>query len=817
MNFGILRSLLIFPFLLTACGQDKPTSSPTPMTRVHTDRTYLRDQYGRYIFFNGMNVGGSTKIPYTVNGKVLTTKDFGQVFSIGLPSYLGRPWPDNKIEEGVRSLRDMGFNAFRLLINWEGIEPCRKGQYDKAYVSSIRKVVETANRYGIRVLLDMHQDAFSRHIAVKYNEKPSYTTSDGKLVIPEKGSIEYSLLSLIPPYTDVVRGEGAPRWAVEACLQEKKVWSKNWGVPRLISGLDDGISTIDLAKLGDLLAKLMGKKGSSEIEIPPWVLYFKQNLPKSFPVNETSDALPFTNWGIMAFLSMDVSRCFLCLFAGEKAMPTLKVTECLDPPPEIDPSTCNPEGPSNNISNCKHTRVVSVQEYLQDAYANAWRYVVSQVKDLPNIIGYDIINEPIGNFIPLTLLSGLITTGSLDGAKKIFYEMFGEQNKELGETLYNLLLALRIIPPLPEPPPKDATEEEKEEYYKKRDEILKEWGVADIDFGAIIGMNYGFDREYLKPFYERIGKEILKEDPSAVIFIEPSLNLFYFTGPGIGGFLDVSMTKPEGLPHVVYAPHYYTDIYPFIGFNESPRSFTEEEVRFREYKEEIGNALSLAQHSLGNIPSILGEFGTYFNFSGIDVSDKQGYKVSAQILDNYYESLESLFASRFLWCYTFDNDKVYGDLWNKEDFSILGYEERDDAGNIIHPRKWRGEIAWSRPYPKALAGKPLEMHFYSPLHYFDPDKGVHVPEREFFLRYGGKETSKPTEIFVPPIQYPDGFYVWVSDGYCFYDDKTYTLYHYPTNDEPLTVHTIRILPPLPHVENKGWAYFFKGSEVIQGD
>ena len=129
----------------------------------------------------------------------------------------------------------------------------------------------------------------------------------------------------------------------------------------------------------------------------------------------------------------------------------------------------------------------------------------------------------------------------------------------------------------------------------------------------------------------------------------------------------------------------------------------------------------------------------------------------------------------------------------------------------------RASTAWSRPHPRALAGKPLETHFYSPLHYFDPDKGVVPPAGEFYLRYGGRETDAPTEIFVPEVQYSEGFYVWLSDGHCHWDPATRTLYHYPDKDAPGVEHWIKLLPPLKGREAVGWKYFINGDRVVTGN
>lgn len=732
-----LGCLMVAASLVACSGGEAPPSGPLPLTRLETNLTWLKDAHGRYVFFHGVNVSGTTKVPVSISDKPYTLDQAGDPAVGGAPSFLGRPFDVKTVDSEIRKLRDAGFNAFRLLVSWEGVSPEKAGTYDTAYLKSIRTVAEIANRYGVWVLMDMHQDMFSRHLVVRYNEAPSYG---------DPGSIENTILALLPPYTDTVRGDGAPRWAVEACLQEKDLSSPNWGTPRLVSGMDAN-AVLNLMGVYNLL---LGGDGGA---LPEWVDYMLTHLPPPFPVTETSDVLPMTNWGVAAALSMDAQRCFACLFAGDVAFPGLEVGG------------------------------KSVKDYMQDQYAEAWKQVAAQVKDLPNVMGYDIINEPIGNFIVLTAAAALVQTNSTDAVKQLMEDLLGP---DLGPKIAKALLDLRILPPDTKP------------------ETLAAWGLDTIDTFAILGLNLGFDKTYMKPFYEKVGKAILEVDPKAVIFIEPSMNITSLLGGGSFGMWDQSMTRPE-LPQVVYAPHFYTDIYPFIGFNQKPREFGVEEVRHRDYVPDIETITAIVQHSLGNVPVVFGEFGTYFNFGGVDASVAEAYAVSSHILDNYYEAYERLFQSQMLWCYSPDNVKEYGDRWNKEDFSVQDFEGQ-----------WRSEAAWSRPYARALAGKPLETHFYSPLHYFDPDKGVVDPEREFFVRYASKETDAPTEIYVPDVHYPDGFYVWLSDGRAYWDPETRTLSHYPADDEPGVEHWVRILPPLDGNQNLGWSYFFQGDRVIVG-
>ncbi len=170
----------------------------------------------------------------------------------------------------------------------------------------------------------------------------------------------------------------------------------------------------------------------------------------------------------------------------------------------------------------------------------------------------------------------------------------------------------------------------------------------------------------------------------------------------------------------------------------TPREFTDEVYRYREYSEKLQSYRDEAQDWYSNIPTVFGEFGTYWNFNGIEQSVEDNYIVSTEILDNYYEAYEDLMLSNMVWCYTADNDYTYGDWWNHEDFSII-----DPAGRP------RGETAYSRPVATAISGKPTHMHFYSDHHYYDPDKGEVDPFHEFELRFASRGNPRTDDAFRP--------------------------------------------------------------------
>ena len=745
---------------------------------------YMKDKKGRYIYLHGINVSGSDKFP--VNDD-LKTVNLNKTINNAIPTYVGKPFPLDEADKHFTQLRELGFNSIRLIMNWEAIQPEAPDKFDENYLDFIQQIVKKAKEYNIYVLMDMHQDIFSRHLLSRFNDGREFINKEAikNVVSSIMGSASGGgfisavdiALAFIPPYNNAVRGDGAPLWAVKAIMPEKDFNSKSWGVPKILGNILDpsflNSVTSVIKKLG--LEKSFGID-ISKIDlagiIKTWITDgLQRNYKYPFDITETTDLLPWTMWGLNGALSLDIQRGFAAFFAGKDAYPKL----CVD----------------NLGNNVDCSRGKNIQDFLQEQYAKAWTAVASRVKDFPNVIGYDIINEPVGFFLPLSLVGLYLDFGFGRGITDILGELLAD--KQLAQDFVNILTGLNLIPP-------DNSEETK-----------KKWGFEYANTFGLLGLNYGFEKNYMQPFYEKIGREIQKVDPDAIIWIEPALGLEFFLeqilGGGEGeGYFQLNLTRPVGIRQVVYAPHWYPDIYPFPGFNMPPRQFTPAEQRYRSYKPGIEGAIRRARKSLGNIPVVVGEFGTYYNFNGIENSESEDYAVSKEILDNFYEAFEDMFLSHMQWTWTRENSPETGEGWNSEDFSIVDWN--------LEPR---GEEAYSRPHPNFISGKPVSLRFYSYFHYFDPDKGIVNPVGEFELKFESKETDEPTEIFIPyNLYYPQGFYVWLSDGYAVYEHKGKYgfLYYYPTDDEPGITHSIRIMPPLTGQEYFGWQYFFKENSVV---
>jgi len=754
--------------LLSACGEGPrgvvEAKKADGLTKVRTDRTYFRDEQGRYVFFHGVNLGCDTKVP---------AEDPEDKTAV---SYIGKPFPLEEADRWFGKLRDLGFNSVRFIMNWDAIEHAGPGKYDTEYLDFVEALVKKAHEYGIYCLMDMHQDIFSRYLHVNFSSHPKHG---------EPGSLEWMLFSLLPhtedgepnfakgSFDNRVQGHGAPEWVVRRCLPHKNLDSPYWGVFRALGGI---------IKNQEAIRRLVDVLMPSEDGGEDWTDDFVKGLPPPFEPTQSSDFMPWGMWGINMGFSVDMERCVSAFFGGDKVWPAWRVDEDGWP-----------------IEDAKKDEGEGIQSYMQRHYVDSWMQVVERVKDEPNVIGYDLMNEPPGLFIAL-LVDALYFEGKLDETlkqtiKDLFPDTPAGSDKTIGEDLVDVIFGLSLLP-------FDSSDEEK----KKR-------GMDGVDAMSLLDINFRFDELFLQPFYEKVGSAIVEKDPSAVLWIERGAGLSLIQGPGGFQPYESFMTWPkdprtgERFEQVVYAPHWYPDIYPEIGFNVQPRTKHVDQVKHQSFSDKVREGIEWSHYALSNAPVVFGEFGTYFNYNvprlrGLTEDDlkaqmkEKSYPVAAEILDNYYEAFEEHNLPHMQWCFSANADYFYGELWNNEDFSVI-----DPDGEP------RADTAYSRPYARALSGKPKRVRFFSEHHYFDPDKGKPDPRGEMVLEMESKETDAPTEVFVPARQYPEGFYVWLSDGYASFDSERRLLLWFPTADEPDAVHSLRLRPPLEGDAPEAWTYF----------
>ncbi|OQR87050.1 glycosyl hydrolase [Achlya hypogyna] len=104
------------------------------------------DSDGRVLLLKGVNLGGSSKLP----------------IGPGPVSFVGRPFPLAEAREHFGRLQRWGLTCLRFVITWEAIEHEGPGIYDRDYLQYLRDVLIIAREFNLRVIIDPHQDVWSR-------------------------------------------------------------------------------------------------------------------------------------------------------------------------------------------------------------------------------------------------------------------------------------------------------------------------------------------------------------------------------------------------------------------------------------------------------------------------------------------------------------------------------------------------------------------------------------------------------------------------------------------------------------------------------
>lgn len=109
--------------------------SPLRAESLRADGPYFRDEKGAVVLLRGVNVSPGMKTP---------------------------PFTEKLKASDLKPLPEWGVNTVRMLFIWEAFEP-KKGEYDQKYMDWFAAMVKEATDRGMKVVVDFHQDAFSRY------------------------------------------------------------------------------------------------------------------------------------------------------------------------------------------------------------------------------------------------------------------------------------------------------------------------------------------------------------------------------------------------------------------------------------------------------------------------------------------------------------------------------------------------------------------------------------------------------------------------------------------------------------------------------
>jgi endoglycosylceramidase len=129
-----------------------------PLHAVRGESPAIVDEDGRQVLLRGVNLNG--------------LGDYYQA-NPDLP-------PNVPVEESdFEEMATFGFDVVRLLVSWSRLQP-EPGVIDDDYIAEIRTAVDQAGAHGIYVVLDMHQDAYSKYVATPEGETCPAGTNPAK-------------------------------------------------------------------------------------------------------------------------------------------------------------------------------------------------------------------------------------------------------------------------------------------------------------------------------------------------------------------------------------------------------------------------------------------------------------------------------------------------------------------------------------------------------------------------------------------------------------------------------------------------------------
>ena len=416
----------------------------------------------------------------------------------------------------------------------------------------------------------------------------------------------------------------------------------------------------------------------------------------------------------------------------------------------------------------------NVQDYLQEHYLGAQLEIARRVRDLPNVMGFDSLNEPHWGWI----------------GQRLTYRHLGpsEDNPYRAtpglawSPLDGLLVShgiSRAVPMLEvDGISRTIVAKRERSMNPKRISMWKEGAIdpfaqagawrfnadgsfeilRDNFFQRVGDRTVDFIAEYMGPFFSRVAANIREVNPDWILFAELD-PLSDFIGPGF---------PHDTPPNTVNAGHWYdirTLATKTFNLNFSLDLVTGEMVpeaaQLQErYLRQLGKIASMSDTINGGAPTLIGECGIPFDLNGAEAyrafaaGDRSDAPWTPHIiaLDLMYNALDALLINSTQWNYTASNrnDLAIGDGWNQEDLSIFSRDQQTDPGDINSGgRALKGFV---RPYAKATQGVPRKVKF-------DRIQGTFE-----FVFEADPSIPSVTKIFVPRIQYPQGCKIEVIGG-----------------------------------------------------
>lgn len=127
-----------------------PAAAPAHSPRFTVDSPFIRDRFGRAVFFHGVNAVWKVDRADIKGRYYPPSSEYPPGFSVpAAGSYFD--------ERDAQLLESLGLNTVRLGIIWKGLEP-KRDWFDETYLDRIEDIANVLGRHGVTVMLDFHQD-----------------------------------------------------------------------------------------------------------------------------------------------------------------------------------------------------------------------------------------------------------------------------------------------------------------------------------------------------------------------------------------------------------------------------------------------------------------------------------------------------------------------------------------------------------------------------------------------------------------------------------------------------------------------------------
>lgn len=410
----------------------------------------------------------------------------------------------------------------------------------------------------------------------------------------------------------------------------------------------------------------------------------------------------------------------------------------------------------------------NVQRFLQGHYIAAMAEVARRVAHLPNVLGFNSMNEPGIGWVGTRLTYRHLTPS---------FEKLAPPMPGLAPSPLDILVAARGIPVRV---PRLAHHAGLGRAVPVDDHCLNPNGVSiwkpgvccpfqragiydlrgdqavslrEDAFRQVNGHMVNIADDCFGPFFQQVAGAVRAWNKDWSIFAEIDPR----------GFHD-GRSYPGQLPEAtVVAGHWY-DITSLATATFNPTDhvdlLTGEQARNRWelgriYVRQLRLMKAAAATLQQGAPVLVGEFGVPFNLdNGASYAawaqGKRGAEIwlkQSDALDLMYDALDELLLCGTQWNYTASNrnDPRIGDGWNQEDLSIFS---RDQMDGLNDPNAGgRAVEGFCRPYVRRSQGRLMMMRFSRSTRIFR------------CVLMGDPGVTGPTEIYVPQVQYPNGFII----------------------------------------------------------